>query len=205
MIILICLNAFLVVLNLPQRKTPQYVAHQKAYLAARKKGWKPLATMVKNPMEKSIVARSLRIVLSHGVGSERTQTGTARAIEQIIPIIAGSLKEQVRSKVTPEASDAFNRMIDWFSRNPRDFSMDQPVHWQIRELAQKISNVEDARIKGVISKMGLFFDPSNEGRWDQKNNPTFEELLEFQIRHDIFHSVVMTSMFFYDARNNPNL
>lgn len=182
------------------RKPSIFAFNRRRYLVARKKGWKPFSGVVFQPWEKRLWARSLKIVLANGVQPERKIANTENAISLIIPVASAELKQVARGRIPEKDHAAFCKLMDWYAKNPHDFSLGRPLPKAIAELGKQMSPDAESCINDIVEKSMMdVFDISAEDRQRQRESEHFGELLEVQVKHDIFHSLALIKMFLQKA------
>ncbi len=164
------------------------------YQHLRKEGLKPFAEVKLKPWEKRLLARSLRIVLQTSIGDKRKSTETVETVKKIIPIAAQELKPMAKELIPEGQYEIFCQLMDWYTENPKEFPAKGvfPPGFcpqKILDLGQRLSQKSFLRISGTILAR-TFFRAKNEERPSHRDKQfDFKKDLEFQLKHDIAHSL----------------
>jgi len=164
------------------RKKPfHYKRNRTSYLAARRVGWKPLAETRLLPWETRLLSKSLRAVLETGIGSARSPQQTADILKRIIPLAAKEIVGAMGEQISVEDRRILNQLLSWRARNPGI----TPTA-KIIALGKELGETTLRKVNHVVAlSRSSTFKIEHEERWYRKSKTTFQENLDFQLKHDI--------------------
>lgn len=185
----------------PRVRPLTYRQNRREYLNARREGWKLFEGTKTKPWEKRLLVKSLRVVLGSGIGAGRKINETPDVLKGIIPLAAKELKEVTRSQIPEKDWLIFSKLMNWYAKNPKEFAHGIRPPEEIRELGKRLNEKSFRQIESVMVKSRMMtFRIKNEDRWYHKDRLTFQEALEFQLRHDIVHSLHFITNFLEQTR-----
>jgi hypothetical protein len=179
-----------------------YPINRKKYLDLRKRGWQPLKDSTAEPWEKRLVARTIRGILSTNIGLEREIKETGKSMRLIIPIAANELASSLSGEISERDASIFLQLAKKFAENPERYGgITGPLPKEIIELGGGLSPEALRKITIGLARANFeTFDIVFDKKLKKPTNiPDFEKDLEFQAKHDIFHSLSALKQFLESA------
>ena len=168
---------------------------RKMYLREKKKGWRLLEKHRLGAADRRVVAKALGIVLENGVGAERGIGGSFQAVHDIMPILAADALAGVKGKISAEDARAWKKLLGWHCAN-QTHGFDKPCPSEVVGAAKGLSQKGCmALVSKVATNTWYGIRPTKEEREADKHKMQFSEAVEFQVRHDLFHTNALLILF----------
>jgi len=169
-----------------------YALNRRRYLEAKRNKWALLKGTALLPLEKSVVEKALRVVLRNGVGAQRTPQNNVDSISVITKIL---IEKTVRApeKIPAKDREIFLELMQWFLKEYAFVGSVLPA----KKIAQRMDPSSLSQFTKTIEGVQKKFMIDNKDRWWSNPNQSFEQLLEFQLKHDIHIASSELSQFLF--------